>query len=312
MNNRPGESTLATALRIIFAIIGVFVIIGFTVSTAMVTTVFNEHFWFDLFHREEMMDLLKDRIGISMEGVFREINPDIRIDNDEEITDEFITMAVDDYINLLMDDSYEIDEDNYRDFIDDHWDEFSDAFPAGTSKREVENSFADAFSETFDEAYEELEDSNAYDVMESFKGLISTFRISTVVNGVILAFMVIVLLLVHKNKFRPVRAMGISTTVAEVFCLAICGLMTTILNMALDEAGSDDRELARLFEGVINDYMGGITLAVAVALCLGIALIVIGAVGAGRYDSVNDTDNYSQQAGQFGDYDNFSNNNGIE
>ena len=39
MNNRPGESTLATALRIILAIIGVFVIIGFTVSTAMVTTV---------------------------------------------------------------------------------------------------------------------------------------------------------------------------------------------------------------------------------------------------------------------------------
>ena len=112
---------------------------------------------------------------------------------------------------------------------------------------------------------------------------------TAVITGTIIIAMTVTLLAIHRNRFLPVRAMGISATVAEGLNLAGWGLIALIFGLLKEEARHEEEIILILLDS-IGKHLTLIIGVVAASFAAGIALIVIGAVGTKNYQNTGDQD----------------------
>lgn len=283
MNDKTAESSIATGLRIAFAIIGAFIIMICTCAAALRITVLRQTFWNDMFKSDEVRELLKNEMGLERRAVHTNSESGVSISiEDEDVQDEFIDMLVDDVLVYMTEGELDLDRDKYEDFFEEYEDElFEGQDLTSAQKREETDRFIDELQEIIDDYGKENDISEQTNVMSAFKQASTRTFIIAVVTGVILAAMTAVLIAIHKNKFRPVRAMGISMTCAQFINMVGWGFVVLVLKSAADYADESDPAVL-VFVDVIGNYAGYITAFMAATFFIGIALIVVGVIGVKR------------------------------
>lgn len=281
MNDRTSESSVATGLRITFAIIGAIIIMIFTTCLALRLTILNDHFWFDFVKSDEFKELAREEIGLDMGTIAARNGSDVRIDfSDDDAADEFFDIVFDDIIDFMLEGDTEVDEEKYEDFFDEYDDElFGDQTLTSSQKREEVQGFIDDLQDMFDN----YEDEEFFSALEAYNEAARKVLIATIVTGVIIAVMFVVLIVIHKNKFRPVRAMGIATASAGFLNTLGSLFMLAALKVAIEET-SNGEEVVEIFIDRLADYSMSFVLIMLATLAIGVAMIVIGCVGASNYN----------------------------
>ena len=292
------ENSAATALRIVYAVFATILIIVFASNLALWSTIMNKHFWRNFFTSGEVSELAVEELDLSIEDSLRAVNPNIDIDfDDDEVTQEFVDLILEDYISVAFEGENGIDEDRYRDFFEDHEDEFFGDMDLSRSEiRELEDEAVDGIAEKYDQLADEFHDSDSYEFLEGFNDFTEANFICMCVTGLIIAAGFVVLMLIHKNKFLPVRALGISMTIAQGINVLIWGGILALVNVAINESSRDDA-IVELMISKINGYSLGIIVGMFAGLALGIVLFVVGVKGSKNYDKTLDTYDNSQQPG---------------
>ena len=281
MNDRTAESSVATGLRITFAIIGAILIMIFTTCLALRLTILNDHFWFDFVKSDEFKELAREEMGIDMGTIATRNGSDVRIDfSDDDAADEFFDIVFDDIIDFMLEGDTEVDEEKYEDFFDEYDDElFGNQNLTSSQKRQEVQGFIDDLQDMFDN----YEDEEFFGALEAYNEAARKVLIATIVTGVIIAVMFVVLIVIHKNKFRPVRAMGIATASAGFLNTLGSLFMLAVLKVAIEET-SNGEEVVEIFIDRLADYSMSFVLIMLATLAVGVAMIVIGCVGAGNYN----------------------------
>ena len=290
------ENSAATALRIVYAVIATILIIVFASNLALWSTIMNKNFWRNFFTSGEVSELAVEELDLSIEDSLRAVNPNIDIDfDDDEVTQEFVDLILEDYISVAFEGEDGIDEDRYREFFEDHEDEFFGDMDLSRSEiRELEDEAVDGIAEKYDELADEFHDSDSYEFLEGFNEFTDANFTCMCVTGLIIAAGFVVLMLIHKNKFLPVRALGISMTIAQGINVLIWGGILALVSVAISESSRDDA-IVELMVSKINGYSLGIIFGMFAGLALGIVLIVVGVKGSKNYDKTLDTYDNSQQ-----------------
>ena len=280
------ETSLATGLRITFAIIGAILIMICSCAAALRFTVLNDTFWGDFLKSDDFADLLKEEMGLNSSSFRLYPGSDVTVDfTDDDAQDEFVSIIVDEYLELLIEGDRSMDRDRFEDFFDEYEDElFTDSDVSGSQKREAVESMVDMLEEAFENFDSEEDNEEAFGFMHAYMTASRRTFVTMIVTGVMLIIMVVVLLIVHKNKFRPVRAMGIAMTCAQALSTMGWGFVAIAFGYANDVASEEEEELVQVFVNRISVHVGHITAFMAVTLLIGIVLIIIGAVGAGKAD----------------------------
>ena len=281
MNDRTSESSVATGLRITFAIIGAILIMVFTTCLALRLTILNDHFWFDFVKSDEFKELAREEMGLDMGSIASRNGSDVRIDfSDDDAADEFFDIVFDDIIDFMLEGDTEVDEEKYEDFFDEYDDElFGDQNLTSSQKRQEVQGFIDDLQDMFDN----YEDEEFFSALEAYNEAARNVLIATIVTGVIIAVMFVVLIVIHKNKFRPVRAMGIATASAGFLNTLGSLFMLAVLKVAIEET-SNGEEVVEIFIDRLADYSMSFVLIMLATLAVGVAMIVIGCVGASNYN----------------------------
>ena len=292
------ENSAATALRIVYAVIATILIIVFASNLALWSTIMNKHFWRNFFTSGEVSELAVEELDLSIEDLLRQANPNIDFDfDDEEVTQEFVDLILEDYISVAFEGEDGIDEDRYREFFEDHEDEFFGDMDLSRSEiRELEDEAVDGIAEKYDQLADEFHDSDSYEFLEGFNEFTDANFTCMCVTGLIIAAGFVVLMLIHKNKFLPVRALGISMTIAQGINVLIWGGILALVSVAISESSRDDA-IVELMISKINGYSLGIIFGMFAGLALGIVLIVVGVKGSKNYDKTLDAYDNSQQPG---------------
>lgn len=292
------ENSAATALRIVYAVFATILIIVFASNLALWSTIMNKNFWRNFFTSGEVSELAVEELDLSIEDSLRAVNPNIDIDfDDEEVTQEFVDLILEDYISVAFEGEDGIDEDRYREFFEDHEDEFFGDMDLSRSEiRELEDEAVDGIAEKYDQLADEFHDSDSYEFLEGFNEFTDANFTCMCVTGLIIAAGFVVLMLIHKNKFLPVRALGISMTIAQGINVLIWGGILALVSVAISESSRDDA-IVELMISKINGYSLGIIFGMFAGLALGIVLIVVGVKGSKNYDKTLDTYDNSQQPG---------------
>ena len=292
------ENSAATALRIVYAVFATILIIVFASNLALWSTIMNKNFWRNFFTSGEVSELAVEELDLSIEDSLRAVNPNIDIDfDDEEVTQEFVDLILEDYISVAFEGEDGIDEDRYREFFEDHEDEFFGDMDLSRSEiRELEDEAVDGIAEKYDQLADEFHDSDSYEFLEGFNEFTDANFTCMCVTGLIIVAGFVVLMLIHKNKFLPVRALGISMTIAQGINVLIWGGILALVSVAISESSRDDA-IVELMISKINGYSLGIIFGMFAGLALGIVLIVVGVKGSKNYDKTLDTYDNSQQPG---------------
>jgi hypothetical protein len=180
----------------------------------------------------------------------------------------------------MLEGDTEVDEAKYEDFFDEYEDElFGDQTLTSAQKREEVQGFIDDLQDMFDN----YEDEEFFSALEAYNEAARNVLIATIVTGVIIAVMFVVLIVIHKNKFRPVRAMGIATASAGFLNTLGSLFMLAALKVAIEET-SNGEEVVEIFIDRLADYSMSFVLIMLATLAVGVAMIVIGCVGASNYN----------------------------
>ena len=278
------ETSLATGLRITFAIIGAVLIMICTCAAALRLTVLNDTFWGDFLKSEDFADLLKEEMGLNSHTFRLNSDSGVTLDfTDDDAQDEFVDIIVDEYLELLIDGDTELDEDRFEDFFDKYDDElFGDQDISSSQKREELEQFIDELESALERFDDEDDNEEAFGFMHAYMTAVRRTLIVMTVTGLMIIAMTVVLLIIHKNKFRPVRAMGISMTCAQGLNTLGWGFVALAFSYADEIAAEEEEELVQVFVHRIGEHVGHITAFMALTLLIGIVLIIVGAVGAKR------------------------------
>lgn len=280
------ETSLATGLRITFAIIGAILIMICSCAAALRFTVLNDTFWGEFMKSDDFADLLKEEIGLDSSSFRLYPGSDVTVDfTDDDAQDEFVGIIVDEYLELMVDGDRELDRDRFEDFFDEYDDElYGDQDIPDSQKIENIERFVDTLEEAFESVDSDEENADAFGFMQAYVTAARRTFVIMVVTGIMLIVMTVVLLIIHKNKFRPVRAMGIAMTCAQALNTMGWGLVAIAFGYANDTVMEEEEALVAVFVNRISVHVGHITAFMAVTLIIGILLIIVGVVGAGKTD----------------------------
>lgn len=282
MTESTKETTTATVLRITFAIIGAILIMICTCSAALRFTVLNDTFWGDFLKSEDFADLLKAEMNLDSDSFRLYPNSDLTVDfTDDDAQDDFVGIIVDEYLELLVDGDTSLNRDRFEDFFDEYDDElFGDQDLSKSEKRAEIESFVDTFEEAFERFDSDDDNQDAFGFMHAYMIAARRTLITTIISAVMIAAIVVVLLVIHKNKFRPVRAMGIAMTSAQALSTLGWGFVAIAFSYANDIAVEEEEPVVQVFISRIAEHVGHITAFMAITMLIGIVLIIVGAVGA--------------------------------
>jgi hypothetical protein len=284
MNYKTKESTTATVLRVIFAIIATFGFLIITNCLLLKSSFLNDHFWMDLIKDDKTIDFLKEEIDDDFDSsfTFEGFDPG----TSEQMRDDFLDLIIEDVVYAMVEGDTKIDEDRYTKFLDEYEDViFGDMNLSSSQIEDLKEEFIEQFQDSLDELVDDAQQEGKLDVIEEFKEASRVNDIIIVVCAVVLIAIIVVLLLIHVNKFRPVRAMGIAMTVAESINLLIWGIIFLTFSY-MREMAEEEEPVIQVLTDIIGTKVNILTLMVFISLLIGIAVIVIGSIGTSKANRI--------------------------
>ncbi|MCR5593743.1 MAG: hypothetical protein K6F79_08380 [Saccharofermentans sp.] len=274
------ESTTATVLRVIFAIIASFAILILTNCLLLKASFLNNHFWKDLIKDEKTIDLIREEIDSEFEDTFRFEGFDPG--TSEQMRDDFIDLIIDDVVDGMIEGDTKIDEDRYYEFLDEYEDViFGDMNLSSSQIKELKEEYIDEFQTSLDELVDDAEKGGQLEVFSDFEEASRINDIIIVVCSLVLIAIIVVLMLIHINKYRPVRALGIAMTVAESLNLLMWGFFFITVSYVKEKAKGEDH-VTQVLVDIIGTKVNMLTFMVFLSLIAGIVVIIIGSIGASR------------------------------
>lgn len=274
------ESTTATVLRVIFAIIASFAILILTNCLLLKASFLNNHFWKDLIKDEKTIDLIREEIDSEFEDTFRFEGFDPG--TSEQMRDDFIDLIIDDVVDGMIEGDTKIDEDRYYEFLDEYEDViFGDMNLSSSQIKELKEEYIDEFQASLDELVDDAEKGGQLEVFSDFEEASRINDIIIVVCSLVLIAIIVVLMLIHINKYRPVRALGIAMTVAESLNLLMWGFFFITASYVKEKAKGEDH-VTQVLVDIIGTKVNMLTFMVFLSLIAGIVVIIIGSIGASR------------------------------
>ena|GEM_PF-2311950 len=287
MNQRTEESVAALLMRILSAIICVFILLFTVNAIAVRSTFFNSKFWIGIMTSDETVELAIDEMELSLGDLLSRENPGFELNSrdDKAMTEDFVRLLLNEYTELVIEGDRNMDDDSFHDFMDEYGDILLDAYPDDNmSRSELEDEFSDKLEDLMDEYLDEIGEDESLELLQSFGEINRNLGIFIIVCSSVMIILVVVTMILHKNKFRPIRAYGISLTVAQFLSCIGWLFMVIVLNELHKEyraEGGIGEVLAQLFK----ERALSVALIMAGLLVLGIVMIIVGAVGAHKVDN---------------------------
>ena len=299
MNDKIKESGVATGLRITFAILMVFTVGIFTNCIVLHNTVLNKTFWKKTIKSDEIQEVMKEQLtdmvreyvisytptvpGGDGENVNMSLEELYNLETGDEFTDEMIDYTLDEIMDMFLEGDTTLDEERFDELFDQYEERYADQLEeSGVSMEEIRQSKEQLFNQ-LNQSMKEMEKANEETEileiinMDEYK---KQNNITMIVTGVLNVIMIVVLIILHKNKFKPVRATGIAVTVTEVMSLIGWAIVFGVFKAT----GSAVTEGGELFEMLIKAALNSIKQVMGIfgiAAGIGVALIILGCVGAG-------------------------------
>ena len=301
MNKTIKESGTATGLRITFAIIMVITVGIFTNCIILQSTVLNEKFWEKTVKAESIEDAIKDELTEQVRQYVITNSPQVpgadgnykledvyNLETGDEFTDELIDYVLDEMLDAFLKGDTELDEDRFDEIFEEHGDEFLKRMKEnGVSQQEFLEAKSKLFSElneTMSEVDTSMEETHFSDVININKNKVKNIT-TMIITGVLNVIMIVVLIILHKNKFRPVRAVGIAVTVTEVVSLIGWSIIWSIFKVTNSTVGDQGGEIVEMILKAAIKSIGKVMGILGVASVIGIVLIVGGCIGVGVLNS---------------------------
>ncbi|MBO4637574.1 MAG: hypothetical protein J5685_10555 [Clostridiales bacterium] len=296
------ESGGATAFRIISAVIATLLIGAATFMLLTSFTIFSPKFWVKALDRANIRELLID----SLDDLPSDIAPYI---DEENMKADMVDLMLDEFYDLLENGDDEIETDAWNDFFDEYLNTpelTSHAVPA-----EVEE-YREQLLQVSSDGLESINDAmKEADLNKTFKKTSATLTVPAIVMLVISFGMFALCIPFHKNKFRVVRALGISITISEGLALFISLGVSAILASIISELDAhNEKAVKELITSVVNQYLTITNGTLVVSLAIGIVLIVVGVIFVKRANEISDAMDYDSRptyTGSPDDYDSYTN-----
>ncbi|MBR1797869.1 MAG: hypothetical protein IJ757_07675 [Clostridiales bacterium] len=275
------ETTGVTVTRVLLSILAFFLIFAFTDSVILSSSILKDSFWKDLLHKDEIRTLLEDALRPEMA---RDLHID-EDDVDDDMLEDYLDLVSDDYVDFIIKGDSVIDEDAYYDFFDEYEDElFADFEGSARELDDLKEQYIDEFKDSLIEARDDFESSDNAPFWEMYTDALRNNKIVMAVTGTLILVIIAVLLLIHRNKMRPVRALGIAMASSEFINLCVWAFFLFVVRLIKAEA-EEESDIIKILLGYTDSFFIRSTLIVLGLMLMGIAAIIIGAVGVGRINN---------------------------
>ena len=274
MNNIP-ERGAANALRIFFGILMFFTVAVFLNCIVIHSTLLNNTFWKETLLGEDLRQTVKEEISDKITGVAGDSEA---VRKGIEAADDIVDYALDEFAGIIVDGNTKIDPEGLDKFIDKYGDDISKV--TGVSKKDMKDAKDDAYDQINDVLGEVSKSTGdgkrLVPELIDVEGYKKANNTAMILSAVATLLMMTVLLIIHRNRFRPVRTFGIVTASAAVACV-ILWLIISAKFRSGDVFGKN--AFADMFVNAALKSVSKIYIVFAAAFAAGVLLIIAGAAG---------------------------------
>ncbi len=279
------ESTTANVLRILFTV-GMVITLGIcTIFGAMGVSLFNLNVWENFFHEKKVKESFLEELDFEMD--IEELNYEYNIDFDaEDYADACYEFIIPEFFEVLKEGDTELDDDKYDEFFDENIGEVLDDLDVPKSQiKEYKKDFRNSIEDRMEGIYDDMTED---DTIQTIFGFQDTCYVTAAVCLIISAVMFGVLIPLHKNKFTPVRNLGLAMIISQgLNALGYTGLWALIGKVLKSEASTDLEELLADYwnKGTGLFFLGFLALAV-----VGVVIMIVGINLKKNADNAADVD----------------------
>lgn len=280
------ESTTATVLRILFTVIMVITLGISTIAGVLGLTIFNLRTWENFFYDKKVKEAFLEELDMEMD--LDELNYEYGVEIDaDDYGDAVYEFIIPEFFEVLREGDTELDDDRYDEFFDENiGDVLDDEFGISKSEiKEYKKEFRDMVEEDMEGIYDELSDD---ETMQQVFGLKDKCFSVAVVCLVITAVLAGVLIPLHKNKFTPVRNIGMAMVISQGLNALIFTAVWGFIGIGISNVAESDLEEA--LGAYWNKGTGLIFLGFLALVAVGIVIMVVGIKLKKQADNASDVD----------------------
>lgn len=244
------ERSSANVIRIIYMILTILFLASSLTFILFRMSATRASFWKQMLVKSGFNDYVMDEVDDIDVPEFLE---DTGFDYDE-FKEEFVDFALDEGLEAVIEGDTEIDEDRFEDILEDYVEEYiTDLGATKEQYEDFEDELYELCEDYVDDMSNTLEEADL-DFEETFKVLDLYCIGSAVVCGILL----VIALIISRNKFLPIKATGIAAIVGSVVNLGIVFGLKALFQVAAQEADTDDdiaEVVVDFLDNVLNHYL---------------------------------------------------------
>ena len=253
------ESRAANITRVLFSIVIFFNLAGLINCMLIRLYVINPEYCRTLLVEDMAMELVKDH-NMYMDR-FIEDRRFIGMEFDEDQDREFVKKCFEEQFEVLENGDTTIGE----------W--FDEMFE-GVDRDSLRKS-KDRLENDLDRYYDELEENQYFVIMDQAKSVTLVMSIAAVFNS---AVMIAVTTVLHRNKWRVLRAVGISASAAGSVSLILWAVLRRILSSAILDSVDSEIEQT-IYDSLMHSLMMLVMICMVITIA-GAAAAITGGVNA--------------------------------
>ena len=294
------ENTASDILRVIFTVILVPVLFLLTAAAILEMTALNPVYWKKTIFGREAREFIVD--SFMEEGpTNNEFLEELELDDNytKDMFSDFMDIMIDEAFEVVIDEDTECDRDRFDDFLDKYdYDEIlEDKGMSGSEISDKKDEIYDLFNEQLEELHDDI---NKDGTLKELNRIREKLNRTVICTAIITVILMVPLMIIHKNKWRPVRNFGIALWVSQLGTCLIWLLFFIATAAALEQkVAESSSESDAVIGHLIKNMVGGVTLLYLALLILG---FVIMGVAIKMIGITNDKIIDSEDGAGYGDY----------
>ena len=293
------ERTSANVVRTIYMILTMLLLMSSLAFIIFRVSAVRVSFWKQMLEKSGVTEYIMDEVD--------DVNVPEFLENTgfdyDEFKEDFVDFALDEGLEAIVEGDTKIDDDRLEDILEDHVEEY--VKDLGASKEQYED-FEDELFEISEDYVDEMSgllDEADINYEDTFKVLDMYCIGSAVVCGILL----VIALIISRNKFLPIKATGIATIVGSVVNIGIVAVVKALFMVAKEESDLDD-ELSEVVMSFINNVLDHFILILALIFVCGLVITIVFSIlaKAKKRSMAAEIDETSEE------YDSSNNTSGVE
>ncbi len=270
------ERTVANVLRPIFTVLMVFLLLYANYNCVVRYTVLNKSFWTDYVITEDFKEEFKDELH-------QQLSTEEQKDNfSDDLIDDLADYMIDELMNAIFDPDYKPDYDEYEEMFEESIE--PELVKKGLNRAQIKECKDDLYDEDIVKVNETVEESFGNGFSASVSGMQANAFIQLTVVLIVIIVFEVVLILIHKNKFKPVRNLGIALTISQA--LATCGAALVLGFLSLAKYAIETGEelyglLIIIFDNLTRAALI-VTAIMGISLVISIVILVVFGILSGK------------------------------